>query len=350
MTSDAREVTAGVKPNDVVLGAIVRSVVEAAAHAGFERESFIARLGLSPADLEDPDGLVAFDAYVTAWETVAATPGCERFGLELGALSTPRFLGALGYAMIHATDALEAIRMFHRYRRLVSDTLAPEIEIDERYVTYRLVWPPRIARIVQFADSAFMGTLSLLRELAGLPKDVPLAAGAWFQCSRPDGEDRALVLGCPVHFDAPETRFVLLREPLERPLPRHDPALFRYLEKHATAVLDRLQKEDSVGNRVRCLLTEALGSGEPSQAEVGKRLGMSERTLQRRLRSEGITFAEILDGLRRELSVRYLSEPGVAVYEVAFLLGYSEPSAFHRAFRRWTGQTPKEYRQREAPP
>lgn len=345
MTSGARDLSLGAKQGDMVLSSIVRSVVEAAAQAGFDRKAFVARIGLHSADIEDPDGFVPFDAYLSAWEAVAETPGCEDFGLRLGALSSPRFLGALGYAMTHAPDALSAVRMFHRFRRLVSDTLAPEIEIDRRHVIYHLVWPERVARLVHFADCAFVGTLSLMRDLAGLPPNVPLAVEAWFQCVRPEGLERSQVLGCPVRFDSPETRFVLLREPLERPLPRHEPALFDYLERHASAALARLPRGDTrVSVRVRRLVTEALKSGEPSQSELSRKLGMSERTLQRRLREEGTSFAEILDGVRQELSALYLSEPGVAAYEVAFLLGYSEPSAFYRAFRRWTGMTPREYR------
>jgi AraC-like DNA-binding protein len=348
VTSDARELAGDAKAADVVLGAIVGAVVEAGVRAGLDRGALMDRIGTRPEELKDPDALVPFEAYVSAWEAVAAAPNSAEFGLQLGSQSSPRLLGALGYAMIHAPDALEAIRMFHRFRRLVSDTLAPEIDIDDRHVTYHLVWPPRIARIVQFADCAFVGTLALVRELAGIPATERLAAEAWFQCARPAGIDRSEVLGCPVHFGARETRFVLHRQAIERPLPRHDAGLFSYLERHVHAVMARVPAEGRASNRVRRLVTEALPKGEPNPAKIGRCLGMSERTLQRRLREEGTSFAEILEGARRELSQLYLAEPNVAAYEVAFLLGYSEPSAFHRAFRRWTGVTPQEFRRRIA--
>lgn len=346
MTSDAREVAEGAKPADMVLAAIVGSVVEAGGLLGLERGQLLERLGLDAADFADPDALLPLESYVAAWEALAAAPGSAEIGLRLGAMSSPRLLGALGYAMVHAPDAITAILMFRRFRRLVSDTLAPEIDLDEQRVTYHLVWPARIARIVQFADCAFAGTLALLHDLAGLPKGTPLAVEAWYQCARPEGQDRARVLGCPVRFGAPETRFVLERRLLEQPLPRSHAGLFDYLERHASTVLARLPADGRVSVRVRRLITEGLRSGEPSPKEIGKKLSLSERTLQRRLREEQTTFAELLDGTRRELAQLYVAEPAVAAYEVAFLLGYSEPSAFHRAFRRWTGVTPQEFRRR----
>jgi AraC-like DNA-binding protein len=264
----------------------------------------------------------------------------------MGESSSPRLLGALGYAMVHAPSGLAAVRLFQRFRRLVSDTLAPEIDIDHDHVVFHLVWPARVARLVPFADSAFMGQLTLWRELCGLSASAPLAVEAFYQCARPPGTDRSRVLGCPTHFGCPETRFVFRRSLLERPLPRTDPALFHYLERHAAAVAEGLPTNADLAARVRRLVTDSLRGGEPTPARAAKALGVSQRTLQRRLRDEGTSFARIVDGTRRELSEHYLSEPNVAAFEVAFLLGYSEPSAFHRAFRRWTGMTPQEFRRR----
>jgi AraC-like DNA-binding protein len=346
VTSGAKKRTEGATRGDLILAAIVGSVIEAGVSVGLERVRFLERLGLRPEDFDDPDRLLPFESFVAAWEYVAAAPGSEDVGLRVGQLSQPRLLGALGYAMVHASSGIAAIRLFERFRRLASDTLAPKIDIDDDHVVFHLVWPARVARIVPFADAAFMGQLTLLRELCGLPGSAPLAVEAFYQCPRPSGADRSRVLGCPTHFGCPETRFVLRREPLERPLPRTDPALFHYLERHAAAVAAGLPTNTELSARVRRLVTDSLRGGEPTQARTAKALGMSERTLQRRLRDEGTTFARIVDGTRRELSEHYLSEPNVAAFEVAFLLGYSEPSAFHRAFRRWTGMTPQEYRQR----
>lgn len=346
MTSGARKPPEGAKGSDLILAAIVGSVIEIGAFLGLDRAQFLEKLALRPEDFDDPDGLLPFESFVGAWEFVAALPGGEDAGLRLGRFSSPRLLGALGYAMVHAANGIEAIRLFERFRRLVSDSLAPEIDVDAEHVAFHLVWPPRVARLVPFADSAFVGQLALWRELCGLQESAPLAVEAFYQCPRPSGIDRSRVLGCPVHFGQPETRFVLRRDLLERPLPRTDPGLFQYLERHAAAVAERLPTSGDLSTRVRRLVMESLRDGEPSPARVAKSLGLSERTLQRRLRDEGTTLTRIADATRRELSEHYLTEPNVAAFEVAFLLGYSEPSAFHRAFRRWTGITPQEFRRR----
>src|SRR5436190_9319570 len=111
------------------MASIVRSVVDIAEHAGIERAALLPRLGLKPTDFDDPDGLLPLEAYILAWEFIAERPEQAELGLQLGKLSSPKFLGALGYAITHAPDGLTAIRMFHRFRSLVSNTLAPGIDI-----------------------------------------------------------------------------------------------------------------------------------------------------------------------------------------------------------------------------
>src|SRR5262249_39669466 len=130
---------------------------------------------------------------------------------------------------------------------------------------------------------------------------------------------------------------------LERPFAAPNPSTHAYLERHAARLLEALDPE-RWSDRVRRTLAENLRRGTVQQAQVARRLAVSERTLQRRLGEEGLSFAGILDAVRRDLCLGYIAEPSLAVYEIAFLLGYSEPSALHRAFRRWTGESPQAYR------
>lgn len=159
------------------------------------------------------------------------------------------------------------------------------------------------------------------------------------------------VFGVVPDFAADDNCVRFSRELLERPVPAADPLLSRVIERHAEALLAArpLPAETTVA-RVRRLPCESLGQDEAAVtlAGIAERLRMSERWLQRRLADEGQTFDALLDELRRELASRYLADKKLAIAEVAFLLGYSEPSAFHRAFKRWTGKTPSQARQRAA--
>ena len=121
------------------------------------------------------------------------------------------------------------------------------------------------------------------------------------------------------------------------------------MERHAEALLAKLPSlTDSVVDRVQRVLSGVLGEGDASLGAVARKLRMSERTLQRKLAEESASYDALLDAMRHELAVRYLADRKIAIAEVAYLLGYSEPSPFHRAFKRWTGVTPSEARKRAA--
>ena len=126
-----------------------------------------------------------------------------------------------------------------------------------------------------------------------------------------------------------------------------EPAGQRVVADHAEALLaTRPALAANHADRVRQVLASRLGAGVTTLAQVARQLKMSERSLQRRLAGEATSFEVLLDEIRHQLALRYLADPRVAISEVAYLLGYSEPSPFHRAFRRWTGNTPGERRAR----
>jgi AraC-like DNA-binding protein len=130
------------------------------------------------------------------------------------------------------------------------------------------------------------------------------------------------------------------------PLRRRDPALRRVLERHAETVARRVPTtaDDSTAERVRGVLLSRLGRGVPDIGIVSRQLAMSSRSLQRRLASEGVSYQRLVESARRDAAERLLADASLAVSEIGYLLGFSEPSAFHRAFKRWHRVTPQEYR------
>lgn len=337
----------GKKDASSVLAAMVMGNVEAARAYGLDAARLMADAGLEPSELADPDGRVALDKYLRFWEALSALPNAMDYALWLSAATRVELLGVVGYAMQHAADLRAAFACLERYGRLINDQLSPRIEEHGDQVSFRRVEPPRLARLLPLLVTAPDATLTLMRSLAGFPATMSLASEVALPHPRPapalEARLRA-VFDCPLVFHAPELRLTLPRALFDRPVVAPHPGLYAYLTRHASALQSRLNESHGFATRVRDEVLARLREGEPEQPPIARRLGVSERTLQRRLKEEGKTFAAVVDELRRELALLYLTDPELPIFQIAFLLGYSEPSAFQRAFRRWTGKTPREHR------
>lgn len=346
MTGRDRNRAEAASGHSTMLAALVAGHVAAARSFGMSVETLLARAKLRAADLEDPDGRVPLERFVALWSAIQAQPGADEFGFWFGRSFELASLGVVGFAMQHAALVRDAFACLHRFRRLINDVISPEIEERDEHVVFRRREPPQIARLAALAAATPVGTIALLRELTGVSEQRCVPVEVAFQHPPPANAARyGAELRCPVVFNAPEMRVVLPRALFDLPLRRPDPGLFAYLEQHAQTLESRLAGDDSAAARTRRCLLELLRDGEPSQREIARRLGWSERTLQRRLRDEETSFAQLLDEVRAGLARMYLEDSRLAVFEVAFLLGFSEPSAFNRAFRRWTGKSPRAFRQ-----
>jgi AraC-like DNA-binding protein len=150
--------------------------------------------------------------------------------------------------------------------------------------------------------------------------------------------------GGPVGFAAREDSLVFPAELARAPLPECTPELTQVFEAYAEALIDAVRSERSFADRVRDALSEGLLGGTASEQETARRLGMTQRTLRRRLAEEGLTFRTLRRDLLRTRAERLLADDRLPLAEIAYLLGYSEPATFHRAFRSWTGKTPAAWR------
>jgi AraC-like DNA-binding protein len=154
-----------------------------------------------------------------------------------------------------------------------------------------------------------------------------------------DTREHAMVFGCPIAFDAAHTEIVFDDQVLEARMPHANEAFFAIFEQQIERALARLPRASSAGDDVRAAARAALASGDCTLSSAARALGTSTRTLQRRLEREGTSFGAIVEALRRELATAYLDR-GLPIPEVASLLGYADTTAFHHAYRRWTGTSP----------
>jgi AraC-like DNA-binding protein len=158
------------------------------------------------------------------------------------------------------------------------------------------------------------------------------------------------IFRAPVLFGYSTNAFVIDREFLERQIPAADERLYQIMRRYLERVLEEMPQEDEVLASVRRAIAESMREGEPNLTQVAKKMAMGPRTLQRQLKEQGIEFKKLVADTRRRFALSYLGNRRNTLTEIAFLLGYSEVSAFNRAFKRWTGSTPLAYRDQAVPP
>ncbi len=322
----------------------IRAVLDTLRQTGLDAGALFREVGLDADAIDrDPELAVPLCSFVALLELAAARLSAPRFGLRVGLAHTPSALGVLGYVLVHSPDLGAAVANLQRSIGAHQQGAALTIERagDEVRVGYRLV-DPSIHPRVQDAELTVGVGVALFRGLLGgafRPNEVWLEHGV----PADDAEHREL-LGCPVRFGMPTNAVVVDRALMARSTRAPDAALLPILERHAARILEERARATSLAEQVRAAVAERLRDGVPSARDVARPLAMSEATLRRRLDEEGTTFRVELDAARRGLALRYVDDPALTISEVAFLCGYSDGTAFHRAFKRWTGAAPRAHR------
>jgi AraC-like DNA-binding protein len=268
--------------------------------------------------------------------------GDPDLGLHAALAITEGDHGALEYAARSSATMGEAVEVIGRFMRLVNDALDFRLVLEGDRAGLRLdsrVSLPRAA--ADFQSAAFQ-----MAERRYRPASFEPTYEVLFTHPRPERVDvYAQVFGHgKLQFSAPFNGFLFDRGYLQIPMPTADHKLHALMRRHAELLVAELPKAESVTEKVRALVAEQLSGGDPTVEHVAAALYMSTRTLARKLEHEGTSFKELLDDLRRRLALRYVGGHDRGLSEIAFLLGFSQTAAFHRAFKRWTGQTPLDYR------
>ena len=309
--------------------------------AGIEPPALLRQARL-PATLHlDPQAAVRTSDYfalLRAVETLLREPG---LGLRLVAALDTSAHPPSSLVAFHARDYRDGVQRLARFKRLCTPELL-QLDEERRGLSVTVRWRAAGTPAPALATDVTMATLiELGRRSAGVhvvPLSVELVAQA-----RDAGPYEAY-FGCPVHFGRAEDRLLLRREDLDRPFPGRNPELLDMLLPPLAAALAELQAQDAISAQVTLALKRVLASGRPDLAQVAADLGMSERTLQRRITDEGTSFRSLLLEARRSLGRQLLESPDCDIQEVAFLLGYQDTNAFHRAFKEWEGVTPARWR------
>ena len=323
----------------------ILTIVAFAANAGVSPPDLLRAAGLDPSLLSGPDIYLLRSQEMRVWDEAVRLTGDRDFGVHLAewvALAPEDHFDVMAFAVRSCPTLGEHYRLAGRYVRLIHEGVYLTLEEDE--TTARLVHGHTPEQIGPRHPMEGLLALALLfgRRCVG-EHFVPLSVH--FTHSRPDSvAELSRVFGAPVHHGSARNELVLPREVLFRPQKHAEERLLAMLDRHLGGLLAALPETHRFRDRVSRCVADELPGGEPQVATIAAKMRMSARSLQRRLKVEETTFAEVLHELRRDLSMRYLRDPRISIPEVAFLLGFLDVTAFHRAFKRWTGSTPAEHR------
>lgn len=303
------------------------------------------RLGIAPEVLRDSDARLPVDRLLRPlWYLAEELLHDPLVGLHAIQGISRQSFDVFSYVAAASPTMGEAAARAIRYFRLITDSGVYALEREGAAVwwCYR---PADAATAACHQDSVFALTvciahLRLWLDPAFTPREVrfPFPELAL-------STELEAYLGAPIAYEADRCAFRFDASELERPQRLADPQLAAFLQRYAEDALGALPKVGNLSGRVREILARGLPDGQVSLSGVAKKLATSERTLQRGLRSENTTLKQIAEDLRRDLALDYLKRQGLSVSEVAYLLGFSETAPFFRAFKKWTGVTPGEYRQ-----
>lgn len=320
-------------------------VVAAAAKRGVPASELLAAAGLDPQSLIASDGRVPAEAALRLWRAAAGLCGDPGFGLSLVDDLHPYYVTGLGFAVQGSATFGDALHRLARFFALVNQQAELELVDDGRLVRVRLVVRAELGvEELRHPVECLLAVLLWTGRRATGAALQPVAVA--FRHAAPAelaAHERAF--GIAPRFEQPWDELVLARAALATPHRSPSRELLALAERRLQRQLAELPPVEAFAARVRRMLREELSLGEPTLARLAARLRVSERTMQRRLSSEGTSIQALLDEARREISLRRLAESNQSIGEISFLLGFAGVSAFHRAFKRWTGSTPAAYRQ-----
>ena len=309
---------------------------------GLDSAALCREAGLDPALMDDPNARYPLSATTRLWHLAVAASGDPALGLKISSYVSPTTFHALGYALIASTTLREVFERIVRYHRVVSDAMELDLRERDGHYEFRFRVPPGSPEPAAEAMDAFAAIyVRTCRNRLG--RDYAPQALYLSRAEPADSRPWQEVFRAPVHFGAAENRLDFARIDLERPLDDGNPELAEHNETVLKKTLEQLQAPTWT-RQVRAALEARLPDGEPSAEAIAGSLHLSLRSLQRHLAEEGVGYEALLAETRHALALRYLDDPRNALGEIAYLLGFADTSSFSRAFKRWAGRTPSQYR------
>jgi AraC-like DNA-binding protein len=320
-----------------------RAIVEACARLGLDTAQILEAARIDPATLQDPDARIPLDQVDALWKKayeLSKDPNLALHAIEVLPFGAYRVIDFLASSAPTVGTALAKVS---DYFPIINDVVRLSYAVGDRQVFFAVEAPSRPSTITRpYAEYVLAAVF--LRVRIATNQRFPLVR-VDFHHPRPNeiGEHER-IFECPIRFEAETCQLVIDRDVWDTPRTGSNSDLFSVLDAHARMLLRQIPSPPDIVSRVREAIEAELRGGDPKLESIARQLAMSPRTLQRRLRDQGVIFNDVLDEIRFRAAKSYLAQRDVAGTEVAYLLGFAEQSSFNRAFRRWAGRTPTEYR------
>lgn len=331
-------------PGLTVAAGLAGGLLTFAQGKGADRAALAAKAGIALGDLDDQDNRIPFERYVALMRAAKAMTGDPALALHYGAIDDLARISIVGLIGQASETMAQAWGQLNRYGRLV-------VEFDggpDRFAMQadaRGVWGVDTRHnpnaFPELTESTFARMICGPRQF-GVTQLVKAVQVTHADPGYRDEYER--LFGAPVSFDCDRNALLIDEKWINHRIQLQPRYVFGVFSERADALLHNLQSSKTTRGRVEGLLMPVLHAGDPRMETVADRLGLSKQTLARRLKAEGVTFEKVLDDLRHRLALDYLRGRKVSVNETAYLVGFSEPAAFSRAFKRWTGTSPSSVR------
>jgi len=310
---------------------------------GMEIDDFLRSIEIDPESVKSPDTYLPIETYLHIQESAAKYTNDPYFGLHMGEFAEAGSWSILGYMMMNCKTLGEAFEKSGRYSRIIGNMIEGSVRIKFNKIKVILDTPPHAPKMSRHCfESTIASSVRIMRNLSG--RDLsPLEVT--FIYPQPESiSEYERVFKCPVLFEQKHNSFTLDMSLVNVPVLMANPELLTYFERYAQEFIAGLERKDATTQAVTKIILAQLDDESLSIRKVAKEMAMSVRTLQNRLADEGVVFSDLMQDIRERLAKRYLSED-YTVEQITYLLGFSEPSTFRKAFKKWLGMTPREYRE-----
>ena len=331
-----------IEPQHSTLGSVAALIARTLRTCGCDPEPLFRQAGIDIHRTSDPNARFPVTSMQQLWQLAVDNTGDPCFGLSAAAQFQPAALHGLGLAWLVSDTLRDALNRLVRYSRLIST--AAELRLEDTCSGIKLVVnPPAGITVYVYAslDAAMAVFLRMCRTTGG---DEIRPGYVTLMRPRPPCANRfEREFGAPISYGSDANTLAFYQSDVDATLPHANPELARINDQTVVDYLARFDRA-SITMQVRKRIIEQLPDGTPNQATIADSLHVSLRSLQRRLKDEDTNYKELLESTRQELALHYIRQSHRSIGEITYLLGFSEPGNFTRAFKRWTGRTPADFR------